>query len=134
MRPFFKIPVAVHSILLILDVSGAHPIALLSLIKRSSNALQSLIKRSSRLFFFRLFLSISLGRLSIAHLSLSYRYSARSSNHRVSADPLDGAAGWFCCTSSLPCRLSTRPSPFVPVRICIRWSLRSSSLRAAYCH
>ena len=77
MRPFFKISVVVHRILPILDVSGAHPLALLSLIKRSSNAYQTLIKRlsiaqlgSSWLFFFRLLLSISLGRSSIAHLSL----------------------------------------------------------------
>jgi hypothetical protein len=77
MRPFFKIPVAVHRILPTLDVSDAHPLALLSLFKRSSNAYQTLFKRSSIallgsswLFFFRLLLSIPLGRSSIAHLSL----------------------------------------------------------------
>ena len=66
MRPFFKILVVVHHILPILDVSGAHPMALLSLIYRSSIAQLG----SSWLFFFRLFLSISLGRSSIAQLSL----------------------------------------------------------------
>ena len=71
MRPFFKILVAVHRILPILDVSGAHPMALLSLIYRSSIAQLG----SSWLFFFRLFLSISLCRSSIAHLSLIYRSS-----------------------------------------------------------
>jgi hypothetical protein len=76
MRPLFTIPVAVHNILLILDVSGAHPIALLSLIKRSSNAHQTLIYRSAGPFLALLLsalLSISLGRSSIAHLSLIYR-------------------------------------------------------------
>jgi hypothetical protein len=55
----------VHCILPILDVSGAHPMAHLSLIYRSSIAQLG----SSWLFFFRLFLSISL----VAHLSLIYR-------------------------------------------------------------
>jgi hypothetical protein len=47
MCPFFKIRVAVHRILPILDVSGAHPMALLSLIYCSSIAHLSLIYRSS---------------------------------------------------------------------------------------
>jgi hypothetical protein len=72
MRPLFKITVTVHSILLILDVSGAHPIARLSLFYRSSNAHQTL---SWALCGSSLFLSISLGRSSIAHLSLIYRSS-----------------------------------------------------------
>ena len=141
MRPLFKIQAAVHSILLILDVSCAHPMALLSLFYRSSIAHLSLIYRSAGLFVALLLSALLIHlpraliyRSSIAHLSLSFRSSAGSSNHRVSADPLDGSAGWFCCTSSLPCRLSTLPSPFVPVRICIRWSLCSSSPWASYCH
>jgi hypothetical protein len=72
MRPLFKIMVAVHSILLILDVSGAHPIASLSLFYRSSNAHQTL---GWALCGSLLFLSISLGRSSIAHLSLIFRSS-----------------------------------------------------------
>ena len=82
MRPFFTISVAVHRILPILDVSGAHPMAHQWLFYRSSIAHQTLIKRSSIaqlgpswLFFFRLFLFISLGRSSIAHLSLIYSSS-----------------------------------------------------------
>jgi hypothetical protein len=109
MCPLFKIPVAVHRILLILDVSGAHPIALLSLFYRSSLINRSSIAQlgPSWLSFLLLFLSISLGSSSIAHLSLIYRSAvALLLVLRISADPLDGAAGWFFCTSSLPCRLS----------------------------
>jgi hypothetical protein len=60
----------VHRILLILDVSGADPMAHLSLIYSSSIAHLSLswALRGSSLFF-----SISLGRSSIAHLLLIYR-------------------------------------------------------------
>jgi hypothetical protein len=76
MCPFFKISVAVRRILPILDVSGAHPMALLSLIYRSSIAQLG----SLWLFFFWLFLSISIGSSSIAHLSLIYRSSA---GHRL---------------------------------------------------
>jgi hypothetical protein len=127
MRPFFKISVAVHRILPILDVSGAHPLAPLSLIKRSSNSHQTLIKRSSIahpmahqwlfyrssiahlgsswLFFFWLFLSISLGRSSwliyrsaIAHLrghSLvgMQPLSSTDSLRLVALCPLTGPAG-----------------------------------------
>jgi hypothetical protein len=82
MRPLFKIQVAVHSILLILDLSGTHPITLLLLIKRSSNSHQTLIYRSAGLFVALLLsaLLIHLPRAliyhsSIAHLSLIYSSS-----------------------------------------------------------
>jgi hypothetical protein len=82
MHPLFKIPVAVHSILLILDVSCAHPMALLSLFYRSSIAHLSLIYRSAGLFVALLLSALLIHlpraliyRSSIAHLSLIYRSS-----------------------------------------------------------
>jgi hypothetical protein len=77
MRSSFKMSVAVHRILPILDMSGAHPLALLSLIKRSSIAHLSLIYRSAGLFVALLLLALLIHlpraliyRSSIAQLSL----------------------------------------------------------------
>jgi hypothetical protein len=156
MRPFFKIPVAVHRILPTLDVSGAHPLALLSLFKRSSNAYQTLIKRLSnapQTLFYRsagLFVALLLSappihppraliyRLSIAHLrghrlAGSLPYSALTASAALFA--VDRSSGHFLRLAlapalSWPDPLGSRPVGALPVGYGDRASRRVTGERA----